>query len=526
MSKIRLDTSSFATMGGCMAWMRRKKLPSRKLTLAIFGLDNAGKTVTALGLKGDPLDTLAPTIGFNAMEFKFGRFDITMYDLGGGKGIRDIWKNYFAEVYGIVYVLDSTERERFAEAKFVLLNLLENARIAGKPLLVLANKQDMEGAMDEIDIIEAISLEELVNVNKCPCRIETCAAIKGQGKKLDKAIQSGFLWLLETIDGDFENLNSRVEKDMETQRKVEEGERKLRSERFRKIQEERERKEEEELAANGGVETEITENPFKPLDVEELTKKEEEEKKARKAAKLQQAQLEAAEDNSDTAHDIPSSNAVMPPISPRKTKQSDDSNNSNNVEDVEEFDEDVISTYTNKTIKPPPRTGSPIPTSPIKSRSSEFIDEESDGDLSLSGGILSSSIPPPRRLIPLDGGTEMENDKKKRKRKKRRIRRNQTAPLVEEEESGSKENVSTPSLQLGWGTPTPPSSSASLHKNFSIRSLQLEPVTELNSQKAESPEAFNAVKWGLAEDLPEIIDERVLQSNTRSGPNYSDDIVT
>ena len=35
----------------------------------------------------------------------------------------------------------------------------------------LANKQDVQGALDEIDICEHLDLEETVNMNKCPCRV-------------------------------------------------------------------------------------------------------------------------------------------------------------------------------------------------------------------------------------------------------------------------------------------------------------------------------------------------------------------
>ena len=58
-----------------------------------------------------------PTIGFNVEEIAFGKFDVKMYDLGGGKKIRDIWVQYFCEIYGVVYVVDSTATDRMEEIK-------------------------------------------------------------------------------------------------------------------------------------------------------------------------------------------------------------------------------------------------------------------------------------------------------------------------------------------------------------------------------------------------------------------------
>jgi ADP-ribosylation factor-like protein 13B len=56
--------------------------------------------------------------------------------LGGGKKIRDIWRTYFPEIYGIVYVVDSTASERMDEIKHNLKVLLDDEKIKGKPLLL------------------------------------------------------------------------------------------------------------------------------------------------------------------------------------------------------------------------------------------------------------------------------------------------------------------------------------------------------------------------------------------------------
>ena len=79
---------------------------------------------------------MAPTVGFSSVDFRFDKYDITMFDLGGSKKIRDIWKNYFAEVYGVIYVIDSTEHERLEECSSVLKNLIEDPKVSGKPVLV------------------------------------------------------------------------------------------------------------------------------------------------------------------------------------------------------------------------------------------------------------------------------------------------------------------------------------------------------------------------------------------------------
>ncbi|KAJ8399877.1 hypothetical protein AAFF_G00406070 [Aldrovandia affinis] len=81
----------------------------------------------------------------------------------------------------------------------------------------LAIKQDREGALQEADIINHLSLEKLVNQNKCHCKI--------------KAIKSELAWLLKTVAKDYDIISKRVQEDTSEQRKQEEKDRRDRAER-------------------------------------------------------------------------------------------------------------------------------------------------------------------------------------------------------------------------------------------------------------------------------------------------------
>ncbi|XP_062303030.1 ADP-ribosylation factor-like protein 13B isoform X3 [Osmerus eperlanus] len=230
----------------------------RKVTLVMVGLDNAGKTATVRGIQGESPEDVAPTVGFSKVDLKQGKFEVTIFDLGGGKRIRGIWKNYYSESYGVVFVVDSSDVQRIQETRDTMAEVLRHPRIAGKPVLVLANKQDREGALAEADIIENLSLEKLVNENKCLCQIEPCSAVLGYGKKVDKSIKNGLNWLLNNIAKDYEAITERVQKDTAEQRAMEEQEKKERAERVRRIREERDRLEKEEAEQEG-----------RPIQVEE-----------------------------------------------------------------------------------------------------------------------------------------------------------------------------------------------------------------------------------------------------------------
>uniref|UniRef100_A0A8C7XML3 ADP-ribosylation factor-like 13b n=1 Tax=Oryzias sinensis TaxID=183150 RepID=A0A8C7XML3_9TELE len=259
----------FSLMANCCNWLKRWREPARKVTLVMVGLDNAGKTATVRGIQGENPRDVAPTVGFSKVDLKQGKFEVTIFDLGGGKRIRSIWKNYYSESHGVVFVVDSSDVQRIQETREAMAEVLQHPRIAGKPVLVLANKQDQEGALAEADIIENLSLEKLVNENKCLCQIEPCSAVIGYGKKVDKSIKKGLSWLLNNIAKDYEAIAERVQKDTAEQRALEEQDKKERAERVRRIREERERQEREEAEPDGRPiqeeELEDIQDPFQPI---------------------------------------------------------------------------------------------------------------------------------------------------------------------------------------------------------------------------------------------------------------------
>ncbi|NXG65010.1 AR13B protein, partial [Hemiprocne comata] len=184
-------------------------------------------------------EDVAPTVGFSKIDLKQGRFEVTIFDLGGGKRIRSIWRNYYAESYGVIFVVDSSDIARMEETKQAMTEVLNSPKISGKPVLVLANKQDREGALSEADVIESLSLEKLVNEHKCLCQIEPCSAVMGCGKKIDKSIKRGLYWLLHIIAKDFDALNERIQRDTTEQKAYEEQKKLERAERVRRLREQR-----------------------------------------------------------------------------------------------------------------------------------------------------------------------------------------------------------------------------------------------------------------------------------------------
>lgn len=61
--------------------------------------------------------TTIPTIGFNVETLKVKKTKFTVWDVGGNKKIRSLWRHYFMNTNIIIFVVSSADKERINEAK-------------------------------------------------------------------------------------------------------------------------------------------------------------------------------------------------------------------------------------------------------------------------------------------------------------------------------------------------------------------------------------------------------------------------
>eukprot|EP00928_Gymnodinium_smaydae_P038740 TRINITY_DN26648_c0_g1_i4.p1 TRINITY_DN26648_c0_g1~~TRINITY_DN26648_c0_g1_i4.p1 ORF type:complete len:591 (-),score=136.89 TRINITY_DN26648_c0_g1_i4:88-1860(-) len=134
---------------------------SKELRILMLGLDAAGKTTILYKLKLGEVATTIPTIGFNVETVTYKNLNFTVWDVGGQDKLRPLWRHYFTGTDGLIFVVDSNDRERIVDAKNELHRILGEHEMRGACLLVYANKQDLPNAMPAQEIGEKLGLDDL-----------------------------------------------------------------------------------------------------------------------------------------------------------------------------------------------------------------------------------------------------------------------------------------------------------------------------------------------------------------------------
>ncbi|KAL3321222.1 ADP-ribosylation factor 4 [Cichlidogyrus casuarinus] len=148
------------------------------MRILMVGLDAAGKTTILYKLKLGEVVTTIPTIGFNVETVEYKNISFNVWDVGGQDKIRPLWRHYFQNTQGLIFVVDSNDRERVAEAADELQKMMNEPELKDAKLLVFANKQDLPNALSSSELTEKLGLTRLNN--RC-WYVQACAATQEQG---------------------------------------------------------------------------------------------------------------------------------------------------------------------------------------------------------------------------------------------------------------------------------------------------------------------------------------------------------
>ncbi|KAM5568809.1 GTP-binding protein SAR1A-like [Rosa sericea] len=171
--------------------------------ICFLGLDNAGKTTLLHMLRFGCLKQSEPTQQPTSDDFSIGGVHFTAFDLGGHQTARRVWKDYYAQLDAVVYVIDAYDKERFAESRRELDSLLSEESLATVPFLILGNKIDLPYAASEEELRASLGLTnfttgkgkvKMYHSNVRPMEVFMCSIARKMG------YGEGFKWLAQYIE--------------------------------------------------------------------------------------------------------------------------------------------------------------------------------------------------------------------------------------------------------------------------------------------------------------------------------------
>ncbi|KAK6747287.1 hypothetical protein RB195_000475 [Necator americanus] len=183
-----LYSKMFAMINRVLEWFR-SLFWKEEMELTLVGLQNSGKTTFVNVIaSGQFTEDMIPTVGFNMRKITKGNVTIKLWDIGGQPRFRSMWERYCRGVNAIVFMVDAADEDKLEASRNELMQLLDKAQLDAIPVLVLGNKKDLPGALDERQLIERMNLSAIQNREIC------CYSISCKEKEnIDITLQ----WLIQ-----------------------------------------------------------------------------------------------------------------------------------------------------------------------------------------------------------------------------------------------------------------------------------------------------------------------------------------
>merc|ERR1719181_2694296 len=167
-------------------------ISKKDMRILMVGLDAAGKTTILYKLKLGEVVTTIPTIGFNVETVEYKNINFSVWDVGGQDKIRKLWRHYYQNTQGLIFVVDSNDHDRIEDAREELMKMLNEDEMRDAVLLVFANKQDLPNSMTAAEVTEKLGLQ---GMRTRKWFMQSTCATTGDG------LYEGLDWMSRTLSG-------------------------------------------------------------------------------------------------------------------------------------------------------------------------------------------------------------------------------------------------------------------------------------------------------------------------------------
>jgi small GTP-binding protein len=144
---------------------------TKEKKLAICGLDSSGKTTLVSFLQNGTFIEHTSTRGKQMTLMEVQGIRMNIMDMGGQKEFREQWLHEMSDAECVIFMIDAYARERFNEAKDELWRLASVFK--KKPLIVLANKYDLQPVARISEIIDILQLSKINSFEIIPISCRT-----------------------------------------------------------------------------------------------------------------------------------------------------------------------------------------------------------------------------------------------------------------------------------------------------------------------------------------------------------------
>jgi len=143
----------------------------------MLGLKGAGKSTILNKLKDDDIIEVFETMGFNTETLDFDGKEVCVWDLGGDTKNRNLWRHYFNGTYGLIFVVDASDKKKFSSAKSEIEQIVSSTELLNCPVLFLMNKTDLT----DLSVDEFSHEMAVLRIKQPMCQVFPVCASTGNG---------------------------------------------------------------------------------------------------------------------------------------------------------------------------------------------------------------------------------------------------------------------------------------------------------------------------------------------------------